>query len=108
MERASRALRLQGSFSDLARRVADEAHRQGLAAPSFRTPPQVPGADRTLRRYAEGHCLVSVRWLGRPLAEVADDMVEGVALANGLAGESARRWRVTARSALSGSVARVA
>ena len=80
-------------FTTLARRVGDQARGLGLAPPAFRTPPRVPGADRTLRRRADGGAVVSVRVEGRGAAAVVGDLVEGVVAANGLAGEAAERAR---------------
>jgi hypothetical protein len=82
-------------FGELARQVVAEARRRGLAAPSFRSPPRRNGAVRTLRRFPDGHCLVSVDARGRPVKEVLADLVDGVIAANGLEGAMARRWRAT-------------
>lgn len=79
-------------FWELARRVVSEAHRLGLAAPGFRTPPVVPGARRTVRRHPGG-ALVAVAWRGRPAFAVLADMVDGLVLVNGLEGEEAAECR---------------
>ncbi|HWH36109.1 MAG TPA: hypothetical protein VNT56_12420 [Acidimicrobiales bacterium] len=84
-----------------ARRLALAAGSLGLVCPSFRSPPRLAGADRSLRRRAPGApLLVSVRLRGRGRAEVLADMVEGVVVANGLVGEDARRARAALWSAL--------
>ncbi len=75
-------------FSSVARALADEARRCGLAAPGFRSPPRLPGALRTIRR-AGDRSVVAIRLTGRPPAEVITDMVEGVVVANRLAGDRA-------------------
>ena len=80
-------------FGLLARRLADEARRHGLVAPSFRSPPRVAAADRSIRR-VPGGAIVAVRVTGRPWAEVAADMVEGVLATNRLRGQAAAGWRV--------------
>ncbi len=80
-------------FSQAARSLAEEARRRGLSAPSFRSPPRVAGADRTLRRWPGGSCVVAVRMRGRPERDVVVDMVDGVLAANGMTGERADRLR---------------
>ena len=80
-------------FTTLARRVGDQARGLGLVPPSFRSPPRVPGVDRTLRRPAAGGVVVAVRVDGRAAAAVVSDLVEGVIAANRLAGEEADRAR---------------
>jgi hypothetical protein len=86
-------------FAAAARQLAKAARAAGLVVPAFRSPPRVPGAARTLRRYPGG-ALVSVRLHGRPFDEVVADMVEGVVVANRLTGDAALR----ARTALAESV----
>src|SRR5829696_7442121 len=68
-------------FADAARRLGAAAHEAGLSVPAFRSPPRVPGAARTIRRYPAG-AVVSVRLRERPFAEVLADMVDGVLAAN--------------------------
>jgi len=68
-------------FADAARRLGAAAHEAGLHVPAFRSPPRVPDAARTIRRYPAG-AVVSVRLRGRPFAEVLADMVDGVLAAN--------------------------
>jgi hypothetical protein len=68
-------------FATAARRIGAAARAAGLSVPAFRSPPRVPGASRTLRRYREG-VVVSVAIRGRTFADVAADMVEGVLCAN--------------------------
>lgn len=80
-------------FAATARTLAAEARRLGLAVPGFRSPPAVPGADRSLRRRPGGSVAVAVRLRGRPAEAVVADMVEGVLVVNGLAGEQAARCR---------------
>ena len=64
----------------------------GLTVPAFRCPPRVAGALRTIRRYPGG-AVVAVRLRGRPFAEVAADMVEGVLAVNRLDETAAARMR---------------
>lgn len=78
-------------FADAARSLGAAARSAGLVVPAFRSPPRVPGAARTLRRYPGG-AVVSVT-LDRPFDEVRADMVEGVVVVNRLDGEAAMRFR---------------
>src|SRR5271165_5139920 len=69
------------SFSAAVRAVGQEARRMGLVVPGFRSPPRIPGADRTIRR-SNGDPIIAVRLRGRPLTDVVADIVEGVLVAN--------------------------
>ena len=72
-------------FSWAGRSLAHAAARLGLVAPSFRSPPAVPGVDRTLRWQLDGGgAVVAVRLWGRPFAAIRADMVDGVLAANGV------------------------
>ena len=79
-------------FADAARRLGAAAHEAGLSVPAFRSPPRVPEAARTIRRYPAG-AVVSVRLRGRPFAEVMADMVDGVLAANRVPPADAPRVR---------------
>lgn len=79
-------------FSESVRTVVDLARRGGLNAPVFRSPPRLDGVDRTIRRTRHG-AVVAVRRVGRPLAAVQADVIEGVVAANGLTGARADRFR---------------
>ena len=66
--------------------LAHACGRLGLAAPSFRSPPAVPGVDRTLRRQPDGGgAVVAIRLWGRSFAAIRADMVDGVLAANRVA-----------------------
>jgi hypothetical protein len=80
-------------FAVLARRLADEARRLGLVPPAFRSPPEADGPARAVRRHRGRGVTVVVRRRGRPAAAVATDMVEGVVVANRLAGPRAAACR---------------
>lgn len=81
-------------FATTVRLLAAEARRLGLDVPGFRSPPRLPGADRSLRRRAGGSAAVAVRLRGRTAGAVVADMVEGVLVANGLVeGAEAERCR---------------
>jgi hypothetical protein len=86
-------------FSTAARTLADEARRQGLTVPGFRSPPRLPGAVRTIRRWPAGGVVVAVIIRDRPVADVVADMIDGVVAANGLSGGEADavRSRLSAR-----------
>jgi hypothetical protein len=79
-------------FARTARRLGTAARAADLTVPAFRCPPRVAGVARTIRRYPGG-AVVAVQLRGRPFAEVAADMVEGVIVVNGLQGEAATRMR---------------
>jgi len=103
------------AFSTAARTLGHEARRRGLAAPGFRSPPRVVGADRTIRRW-NGGATVAVRVKGRPWVAVLADMIEGVVVANQLSTPQADRLRgelweatqVTLQSPVDRSIRRVA
>lgn len=79
-------------FAHAARTLTREARRRELVAPSFRCPPRLVGADRTLRR-RPGGVVVAVRLRGRLWPAVLADMIEGVIAANELAPPMATRVR---------------
>jgi hypothetical protein len=79
-------------FTVMARAVAAESRRLGLRVPSFRSPPRLDGAARTIRRRAD-EATIAVVIRGRPVADVVADLIEGVVVANGLKGDAAVRCR---------------
>lgn len=89
-------------FAAAARSLGTAARRRGLAVPAFRSPPRLVGVDRSIRRRPDGACTVSVRLRGRPWAAVLADMVEGVVVANGLAGGAADQVRTAMWAAVDG------
>lgn len=88
-------------FASAARILAREARSRRLAAPGFRSPPRLCGADRSLRRFDQ-HAQVAVRVRGRPWAAVLADMIEGVVAANRLLGPEADRLRGALWAAVEG------
>lgn len=86
-------------FADAAQTLVRATQALGLVAPSFRFPPRVPHAARTLRR-RRGRCVVSVVVRGRPWVAVQADMIEGVVAANRLTGADADRARTALWNAL--------
>ncbi len=85
-------------FANTARALANAARANGLAVPGFRSPPRLNGVDRTLRRRG-ATASIAVRVRGRPWADVLADMIEGVVVANGLAGAEADAARTALSSA---------
>ena len=84
-------------FSWASRTLAHAAGRLGMVAPSFRSPPAVPGVDRTLRWQLDGGgAVVAVRLWGRSFAAIRADMVAGVLAANGVVAGSAEAARLRA------------
>ena len=90
-------------FARAARALAGEARRLGLVPPSFRCPPRLSGVNRTLRR-RDSSVVVAVRLRGRPWVAVLGDLVEGIVVANGLAGAEADRIRAALWCAAQGEV----
>jgi hypothetical protein len=79
-------------FAEAARSLARAARVVGASCPSFRSPPRRTGVDRTIKRW-DGGATVAVRLKGRAWPAVLADMVEGVVVANRLAGPAADELR---------------
>lgn len=92
-------------FAHAARTLARESRRRGLTGPSFRCPPRLVGADRTLRRRPGGG-VVAVRVRGRPWPAVLADMIEGVVVVNDLSPPRATRVRTELWEAVMGAAER--
>jgi len=84
-------------FAAAARTLSRAVARRGLVVPSFRCPPRLVGADRTIRRRrgrnGPDSAVVSVRVKGRPREAVLADMIEGAIVANQLVTPDADRLR---------------
>ena len=80
-------------FAATVRTLVGAARHQGLVVPGFRTPPRVPGAERTVRRSADGRATVAVVVKGRPYQAVVADLIEGIVIANDFSGAEATRVR---------------
>jgi hypothetical protein len=80
-------------FAAAVRLLAAEARVLGLDVPGFRSPPRLPGADRSLRHRPGASPAIAVRLHGRPFEAVLADMIEGVVVANALAGAAAAAAR---------------
>ncbi len=87
------------SFVLAARVLSRAARARRLHVPSFRSPPRLLGADRSLRRIG-GAAIVAVRVRERPMAAVAADMIDGIIAANRLQGVEADRTRAALWAAL--------
>lgn len=90
-------------FAQAARQLGRVARRLGLEVPSFRCPPRVVGADRTIR-YRPSGAVLSVRVADRPMMAVLADMIEGVVVANRLATPMSDRVRTDLWAEVSGAV----
>ena len=80
------------SFVSAARALSQAARARRLDVPSFRSPPRLRGADRSLRRVGSA-AIVAVRVRQRPMPAVVADMVEGIVAVNRLHGVEADRAR---------------
>jgi hypothetical protein len=80
-------------FAAAVRTLGQAARGHRLVVPGFRSPPRVEGADRTMRRRADGGAIVAVALRGRPFEAVVADMIEGIVVANELDGAAATRVR---------------
>lgn len=80
-------------FAATVRTLGSATRARGLVVPGFRSPPRVPGAERTLRRRPEGGSTVAVVVKGRPYQVVIADLIEGIVVVNDLTGAEATRVR---------------
>lgn len=90
-------------FATAARSLGTAARAAGLEVPAFRSPPRLPGANRSIRRFPGG-AIVAVRVRDRSLAAVLEDMVEGVLVANRVRGAARPRLRLALLAAALGDV----
>ncbi len=88
-------------FAAVARSLGQTARARSLTSPAFRSPPRLAEVDRTLKWSANGVPTVAVRLGDRPFGAVVADMVEGVVVANRLAGGEATRVRTALWEAVS-------
>lgn len=82
-------------FAATARLLGRATRGLDLQVPGFRSPPRLGGSERTVRRSADGTPTVAVRLRDRPWLAVIADMIEGVVVANELAGPQAEQCRST-------------
>ena len=78
------------SFAAIGRVLTDQALALGIPAPSFRSPPRIPGVRRSVTRNRDDSITVSVIVSRRPLSAVIADMIDGLVLASGLKADEAR------------------
>ena len=85
-------------FSSLALALGAWARAHALLAPQYRSPPQLLGVTRSLRRVPNARPIVAVTLRGRGESEVVRDMVDGLLAVNpppgpdgSDAGDTARR-----------------
>ncbi len=91
-------------FASAARQLTLAAQRRGLDCPLFRSPPELPGMLRSLRRNRDGSVTVSVVVRGRNRLAVLADMIDGVVVANNLEFGDASQVRDELWSAISSEV----
>jgi hypothetical protein len=70
-------------FSAIVQAATSEARRLGLSVPAFRSPPSLPGRDRTIAS-RQGQVVVAVRLRDRPACDIAADVIEGILVAGGV------------------------
>lgn len=80
-------------FATTVRTLGGAARARGLVVPGFRSPPKVPGAERTMRKRIDGGATVAVVVKGRPYQAVIADLIEGIVVVNELSGAEATRVR---------------
>ncbi len=83
----------------MVRFLAAESREAGLEVPAFRSPPRIAGAARSIRRTPD-HTVVSVQLRGRDPVAVADDIIEGIVVANRLGPDRATAVRSRLRAAV--------
>jgi hypothetical protein len=83
----------------MARFLAAESREVGLVVPAFRSPPRRPGTARTIRRSRDG-AIVAIQLRGRDSDAVAEDMIEGIVVANRLDATRAESVRRRLRAAV--------
>lgn len=86
-------------FAAMVRFLAAECREAGLEVPAFRSPPRRPGTPRTIRRLRDG-AVVAIELRGRVSAEVVEDMIEGIVVANRLDAVTAESVRRRLRGAV--------
>ncbi len=89
-------------FATAVRLIGHQSRDRGLTMPGFRSPPRLVGVDRSLRWGKDGRATVSVVLRGRPWPAVLADLIEGVVVANRLAGPEADRARALLWAAVEG------
>ncbi len=68
------------SFASIGHVLSDEAAMLGVSAPSFRSPPRIPGVRRSVTRNRDGSVTVAVLLRQRPMTAVIADMIDGLVM----------------------------
>ncbi|NNE95065.1 MAG: hypothetical protein HKN24_03465 [Acidimicrobiales bacterium] len=76
-------------FAAIGRLLTNTADRLRINAPAFRSPPRIPGVQRSVTRNRDNTVTVAVTVRNRPLLAVVSDMIDGVVLASGTQGPTA-------------------
>ena len=76
-------------FAYAVRQLLQAAAGEGMRAPSFKSPPRLPTAERTIRWVSPDKAIVAVRRANREADAVVADMIAGVVRANRLSGSEA-------------------
>jgi hypothetical protein len=76
-------------FAAIGRILADAAADREIEGPAFRSPPRLPGVQRSVTRNRDGSVTVAVKVRSRPILAVLADMIDGLVLASGLASAQA-------------------
>jgi hypothetical protein len=76
-------------FAAIGRVLANAATGRNVDGPTFRSPPRIPGVQRSVTRHRDGSVTVAVAVRHRPMLAVLADMIDGVVLASGLCGADA-------------------
>ena len=92
-------------FGSAARALGRAARLRDLVVPVFASPPSRGDLDRSIRR-RNGSPIVSVRLKDRPRGAVLADMIEGIIVANYLAGARADLARSALWLAIDGDAGR--
>lgn len=99
-------------FALISRLLTDAAAAFGGTAPGFRSPPRIPGVQRSVTRNRDGSVTVAVAVRGRPVMAVVADLIDGIILTSGTTGgvelydalwSTAQDWLGTRQSAESSS-----
>src|SRR5262245_31732335 len=79
-------------FAQAVQAIAQTARDLDLVVPSYRSPPRLVGALRSIKRW-DGGATVAVAVRGRPWPAVQADLIEGVVAANRLEPPASDRAR---------------
>jgi hypothetical protein len=89
-------------FGESAQELARIARLRGLVVPAFRSPPRRDRLTRSIRWGHDGTATVAIRVVGRPVASIQRDLIEGLLEANRLEGSARDAARESLLVELSG------